>query len=58
MVLVIGPANDLMVLHVPYNGKGAPQEYNLHEGVVERDVICEKVQVARSEYDCIQFLRL
>jgi hypothetical protein len=48
----------LLVSHqVDYEGGGADKE-DLHEGVVQTDVVHEKVQVPHTEDDQIHFLSL
>lgn len=35
LISVISPSDNLVMPHVPNNGKRAPQEYQLHDSVVQ-----------------------
>jgi len=54
MVRVIGGLK--LQVHQVDSAEGRGQEEDLHDGVVQRDVVGEQVQVARGEYHCEQDL--
>lgn len=58
LVFIIGPTNNLVLPNVPNNWKRTPQEYQLHDGIIQRYKIGENVQVASSKNNGIEFLSL
>lgn len=58
LVPVVGAAHLRVAAHVPDDGGGGADEDDLHDGVVERDVVGEEVEVPSDEHRQVQLLRL
>ena len=52
-VLVIGTPHDTVHSHIPNNGERAGNEDHLHDGVVHRYKIREKIQIASQKHQRI-----
>ena len=55
---VIGPLHDSVPLHAPDDCRRAPDEHQLHHGVVDGDEVGEQIQVARHKHQRVQLLSL
>ena len=58
LVLIIWSTNNPVVPHIPDNWERATQEYQLHEGIINRVEVNKNIQIAGCKDKSIEFLCL
>lgn len=58
LVLIIWSTNNPVVPHIPNNWERATQEYQLHEGIINRVEVNKNIQIAGCKDKSIEFLCL
>ena len=55
---VVGPLHNSVPPHAPDDRRRAPDEHQLHDGVVDGDEVGEQIQVPRHKHQRVQLLSL